>query len=231
MKKCRYCKVSVLDPTEVCPLCHSVLETVGDAQKNGTKENETKEWMYPDVRDVSRVINFLVKLYLFLAIVSEAALIIINYILQSRIWWSAITGVALIYSYITLRYSVQKNGGYLRTILIQIFGAILLTFAIDWIIGYRGWSVNFVFPGSILLLDVATLVLMLVNLENWQSYMLLQILTILLGIIALVLWHAGIIIYPIVTIVAASVSVAFFIGTLIFGDRRARNELKRRFHV
>ena len=216
MKKCRYCQVTILDPTMICPLCHSVLEPEKDECSTG---------MYPDVKDVSRALNFLVKLYTFLAIVAEASLVIINYITYKHIWWSAIAGIAILYFYITLRYSIQKSGGYLRTILIQIFGGVALT------IGYRGWSVNYVVPSAILLLDLAIIVLMLVNMENWQSYILLQLLTIVLGIVTLILWRVGIITHPVVTIIAASVSAALFVGTLIFGDRRAKNELKRRFHV
>lgn len=250
MKKCKYCQVTILDPTMVCPLCHSVLEAELDEEPgtdrniqrsvtgNAGREADFSEeadgsviGMYPDVKDVSRWLNFLVKLYIFLAIVAEVSLVIINYNTSHHIWWSAIAGIAILYFYITLRYSIQKNGGYLRTILIQIFGGVALTIAVDMIVGYRGWSVNFVAPSAILLLDLTIVILMLVNMENWQSYILLQILTILLGIAALILWRVGIITHPVVTIVAAAVSAAMFVGTLIFGDRRAKNELKRRFHV
>lgn len=240
MKKCRYCQVTILDPTMICPLCHSVLEpekVLSGAQSADEEAalseegNESSVGMYPDVKDVSRALNFLVKLYTFLAIVTEACLVIINYNTYKHIWWSAIAGIAILYFYVTLRYSIQKSGGYLRTILIQIFGGVALTVAVDLIVGYRGWSVNFVAPSAILLLDLAIIVLMLVNMENWQSYILLQLLTIVLGIVALILWRVGIITHPVVTIIAASVSAVLFVGTLIFGDRRAKNELKRRFHV
>ena len=106
-----------------------------------------------------------------------------------------------------------------------------MTIGIDWIIGYRGWSVNFVVPSAILLIDLAIVILMIVNTRNWQSYILMQMLTVILSGIILVLWKIGVIQYPVVTIVAAVVSVVMFVGTLIFGDRRAKNELKRRFHM
>ena len=226
MKRCKNCQVTILDPTMVCPLCSSVLET-----GRGEPEKADISWMYPDVKDVTRVLNFIVKLYTFLAIVIEAGLIAINYVTFSNIWWSAISGVGILYFYMTLRYSFLKNSGYKRVILIQILGGVLLTIAIDFIIGYRGWSVNFVVPSAILLFDVAIIVLMLVNMENWQSYILLQIMTIIFSIVTLILWRVHIIQYPVVTIIAAAVSAVLFVGTLIFGDRRAKMELKRRFHM
>ena len=187
--------------------------------------------MYPDVGDTAKRLNFIVKLYTFLAIVIEGGLIAINYATYSGLWWSAICGIAILYFYTTLRYSIQKNSGYLRIILTQVFAAALLAVGVDWIIGYRGWSVNYVAPSAVLLIDLAVVILMLVNMANWQSYILLQILTVILSGILLILWGVGVLTQPVVVIAAAAVSAVLFAGTIIFGDRRAKNELKRRFHV
>ena len=114
---------------------------------------------------------------------------------------------------------------------VQVIGAVLLVIAVDNIVGYRGWSVNYVVPGAILLLDVTIIVLMLVNMANWQSYLLMQICTVLVSIAGLVMWYFGVINRPVLSIIAAAVSSCLLLATLIFGDRRAKNELKRRFHV
>ncbi len=69
MRECKKCRVNILDDTAVCPLCSSVLEISGE---------EEQITGYPDVTSVSRKLSFIVRLYSFLAIVSEAALIVIN---------------------------------------------------------------------------------------------------------------------------------------------------------
>ena len=222
MRKCKNCQVAVLDDTLVCPLCSSVLEGEGEAGYAP---------MYPNVKNKARILNWIVKIYTFLAIIIEVVLIIVNVRTFRHVWWSAISGIAILYLYITLRFSIQKNKGYRRTIMIQVAGATLLTIAIDYIVGYRGWSVNFVVPGAVLLLDLAIFILMLVNKFYWQSYSLMQMFTVLFSILLLVFWRRGIIWHPVVSIVAASVSAAMLLGTLIFGDRKAINELKRRFHM
>ncbi|MCI8893048.1 MAG: zinc ribbon domain-containing protein [Lachnospiraceae bacterium] len=222
MRKCKNCQVAILDNTLVCPLCSSVLE--GEAE-------DGYEPMYPDVKNKVRALNLIVKIYTFVAIIVEAVLIIVNVRTFRNLWWSAISGIAILYLYVTLRFSIQKNRGYRRTIMIQLIGATLLSVAIDFIVGYRGWSVNFVLPGAILLLDLAIFILMIVNKSYWQSYILMQMFTTILGIMVLVFWHQGLIWNPVVSIVAASVSAALLLGTLIFGDRKAINELKRRFHM
>ena len=57
MSKCRNCNVEILDETEFCPLCHSVLE-----------QTEELENMYPDARLKTQKLKFFTRLYLFCAI-------------------------------------------------------------------------------------------------------------------------------------------------------------------
>jgi hypothetical protein len=103
--------------------------------------------------------------------------------------------------------------------------------AIDILSGYKGWSVNYVFPSGIIFVDAAILVIMAVNYKNWQSSMMQQIFMILCSIVALILCKVGVITSPILSIIAMNVSLIIFLGTLILGGRRARVELLRRFHI
>lgn len=223
MRICKKCNVEILDETAVCPLCKNVLEETGEPGEAAVG--------YPNVKRTVEKLNFVVRLYSFLAIVTEAALIIINYLTYQGIWWSAITGISILYFYITLKYSIQKNAGYRSVIWIQLIGAVLLVVAVDNIVGYRGWSVNYVAPGAILLLDATIMILMLVNMVNWQSYLLMQICAVLASFAGLVMWYFGVITRPVLCIIAAAVSACMLLATLIFGDRKAKAELKRRFHV
>lgn len=222
MRECKKCHVQILDNTTICPLCKSVLETTGEeAFHNG----------YPDVKAVSRKLSFVVRLHSFLAIVVEAALITINYLTYRGIWWSAISGIIILYFFITLNYSLKKNNGYKTVILVQLIGAVLLAIVSDFIVGYQGWSVNYVLPSAILLLNATIGILMIINASNWQSYLLMQIFTVLLSCGCVILWKFGFIKGPVLTSVALAVSLCFLLGTLIFGERKAKAELKRRFHV
>lgn len=222
MRECKKCRVEILDDTRVCPLCSSVLEISGEP---GTCTG------YPDVKSTVRKLNFIVRLYSFLAIIAEVTLIIVNYLNFHGVWWSAVSGICILYFYITLKYSLQKNKGYQTVIVVQVIGAVLLVIAADYIAGYRGWSVNYALPGAVLLLDVTIASLMIVNASNWQSYLLMQIFTALISIVCTVLWWLGIITRPMFSLTALAVSLCMLLGTLIFGDRRAKAELKRRFHV
>ena len=116
-------------------------------------------------------------------------------------------------------------------IVAQVVGAVLLVIAADNIVGYRGWSVNYVLPSAILLLEATIVILMVLNASNWQSYILMQILTVVVSLICVILWKVCVITSPVLSMVSLAVSLCMLLGTLIFGERKAKAELKRRFHV
>ena len=204
MSRCKQCNVEILDETERCPLCHSVLEKTVEVEN-----------MYPNVRTMTRRLALLSRIYLF----------------DSEMFWSAIPGLAMLYGYLVLRYAILGKSGYKGKIIVLTLIAILMVVAIDFVVGYRGWSVNYALPSAILLVDAGILILMCINRRNWQSYMMWQIFMILCSVVPLVLYAVGIVTAPLLALLAFAVSAALFLGTLIIGDRRARTELRRRFHV
>jgi hypothetical protein len=109
--------------------------------------------------------------------------------------------------------------------------AVVMLLGIDYLTGYRGWSLDYVVPAGILAIDLAIMILMLVNHRNWQSYMMPQLFTIVLALIPVILRLLGVIHSRYMVWIALAVSVFLFAGTLILGDRRSRTELKRRFHI
>lgn len=220
MSRCKQCNVEILDETERCPLCHSVLEKTVEVEN-----------MYPNVRTMTRRLALLSRIYLFVAILVEALLIYLNVLSDSEMFWSAIPGLAMLYGYLVLRYAILGKSGYKGKIIVLTLIAILMVVAIDFVVGYRGWSVNYALPSAILLVDAGILILMCINRRNWQSYMMWQIFMILCSVVPLVLYAVGIVTALILALLAFAFSAALFLGTLIIGDRRARTELRRRFHV
>lgn len=220
MSRCKQCNVEILDETERCPLCHSVLEKTVEVEN-----------MYPNVRMITRRLALLSRIYLFVAILVEALLIYLNVLSDSEMFWSAIPGLAMLYGYLVLRYAILGKSGYKGKIIVLTLIAILMVVAIDFVVGYRGWSVNYALPSAILLVDAGILILMCINRRNWQSYMMWQIFMILCSVVPLVLYAVGIVTAPLLALLAFAFSTALFLGTLIIGDRRARTELRRRFHV
>ena len=219
MAKCGTCSLEVLDETEVCPLCRSILAPTAAVEN-----------MYPNVRVKMRKLKLISNIYLFLALCAEAALICINIATGSQLWWSLITGLALLYFHLVLRYAILGRSGYRSKILLLALMTVLSSIAVDMVIGYRGWSVDYVLPLGIVLVDGIILGCMLFNRRNWQSYMMWQLLMILCSSIPAILFWAKMEHNVYLAFSPLVFSIAIFLGTLIIGDRRARMELLRRFH-
>ena len=220
MSRCRNCNVEILDETEFCPLCHSVLE-----------QTEELENMYPDARLKTQKLKFATRLYLFCAIVAEFVLLIIDFNGENQVHWSVLAGLGLLYAYTVLRYAVLGKSGYRAKTIVLVLLAVLLTIAVDFITGYRGWSVDYVASGGILLVDAVIIVLMIWNRRNWQSYMMWQISMIVFSLIPAGLYWIGLEHNFYMAFLPLIVSAFLFIGTWMIGGRRASQELYRRFHI
>ena len=218
MSRCKKCNVIILDDTD---RCKNVLDSTGEPGVN----------TYPNAIGVNRKFRLLENLLLFLSIVAGCLMIAINHMLDADIAWSLVVCLILIYANAVLRMAIIGKYGYMFKTLSLVILAVLMLLGIDYLTGYKGWSLDYVLPLGVLLIDLALLILTLVNRRNWQSYMMAQILAILLSLIPVGLRLGGIIKFPYLVWIAFGTSVFLFLGTLIIGDRRARTELKRRFHV
>lgn len=220
MSKCRQCNLEILDETDRCPLCSSVLE-----------HTIAVENMYPNAKVKTRKWVFMSKVYLFCAIVLEVILYGINYVDNYKIGWSLITGLILLYGYLVIQLTILGQAGHKIKIVLLAAITFVMMVVLDLLIGYKGWSVNYALPTCIIILDIGIAVLMLINRRNWQSYIMWQILMLLVSGAMILLYIFGIMTSPYMMGIAVMCSGMLFLGTLIFGDRRAKVEVQRRFHI
>lgn len=184
-----------MDETERCPLCHSVLEPTIEVEN-----------MYPDVKIKTRRMMLLSRIYLFVAIVAEAVLVAVNHYGDFETAWSLVTGLIFFTDIWLSGLQSLENRLYCQNNCLTLI-AILILIAIDFVNGYRGWSVRYVFPAAIILVDIGILVLMCVNRRNWQSYIMWQIFMILCSFVPIILYLTGIIYVPYLALAALGTSV------------------------
>ncbi len=232
MNVCRNCKIYVNDDIDVCPLCHSVLDddmsveemSVGDKLIHHGSE-------YPDVRKREKRMNMVMRAILFLFIVAEISLVVINKAFSPDFWWSAISGVAMVYIFFSMVYWIKHDSGFAAKIGIQLVLTMACLIGIDYFTGMTGWSLKFAVPGVILLGDAVVFFLMMLNRQYWYSYTLLLIFMGACSFGILFLYYIKLITNMVLPIICVGVSGIYLLGTIIFGDRDFTRELKRRFHV
>ncbi len=223
MNKCLHCGVRIMDQTDVCPLCQCVVEQGDD---------DTARERYPDIRLKGRRLELVSRIALFLAIVLGALAVTLNYMLDSEMWWSVIVIGALAYLMLFLFYIIaNEHAGYRSKVIIGVVCGAADLVVIDYVLGFGHWSLDYVIPLVLLVMDIMIIVAMFINIRNWQSYLLFQIVMILCSGVCVVLSLFDVIRHPVMSYVALGLSSIMFLATFIIGGRRARIELKRRFHV
>lgn len=216
------CKVDILDPTDKCPLCHNVLEWDGIEREN----------LYPDARVATRKYRFLENVFLFASIVLWVILFIIDYTIDPEFLWSFTVGLVLIYANVVLRLTILGKSSYMAKIIWTIIIGMAVLIEVDILTGNHGWGMNFVMPSAVLLWDIALILLMLfINRRNWQSYIIDQLTALEACAVMLVLMLMDVITFPYYAMGVQVFTILLFVGTIIIGDRKAREELKRRFHL
>ncbi len=219
MSKCRNCNIEILDNAPRCPLCHGALETGGDSLP-----------MYPDVRSPAKKLALAARIYLFCALVLESLLMMLCITLKLRLLWCIIPGLGLLYVYLLLRYALLGQNGYQAKTFVLTLMAVLMAVAADFAMGYRGWSVDYVLPLGIIFIDISVFVLIFANRRGWQSYIIWEIFMLLCSLIPALLYLLGLDHNAWFAFLPLVLSTYLLIGSMIIGGRRARLELKRRFH-
>ncbi len=224
MSKCKNCGVTIQDPVQVCPLCSCVLE----------KDEESRtEMIYPyvhaeeGIKKMQRALG----IYVIAAIAAEVILCFVDYAIRGPLGWVILIGVFLAYGYITLKVSIEMHTGYRLIVFIQAVLGVAVLFAIDVVSGFRGWSLTYVIPAACMLIDLAIVVMMIVNIRDWQSYIPFQLVIIAFSVLPFVLYPFGFVTHLIVPMIGLAVAVMAFVGTMTIGGQRAREELYRRFHI
>lgn len=205
--------------------------TDGTAKFEKSTASHDNGTRYPDVKGVSRKYRLLENIILFLSIVGQIVLTTVDYMTDQGINWSFIVLLVVIYANVTLRLAIVGRNGYIFKIVSTFVFTVLFLEGIDLLTGASGWALTFVFPSAILAMVIATIILMIVNIRNWQSYMMMQLFLVLMSVIAMILVAVKVIWFPYLSMGAMGASLFLFLGTLIIGDKRARTELKRRFHI
>ncbi len=220
MSKCKKCNVEIMDETDICPLCQNVLEESGEVYNT-----------YPDARVHIRKLKLVSNISLMVVILVVISSIYLNYNYYDEVLWSLIVGCGIVCLYLTFQIIVIRSSELASKLISALFFWTMYTIIIDIVLGFQGWSVEYVLPGSVALAGIGTLVLMFVDLKNWQNYMMYQIIIILYSLLPLLLCFLGINKHLTLSGFAVALSLFLFLSTIIIGDRKATQELKRRFHI
>lgn len=201
-------------------------------ESNGVVERRYYKGTYPEINYDRGHLRKFVNLFYFILFTAAAVTGLVNLLTFEavRTWWSLISIGGIAYVAMTLRYSIMRRASLAGILVRQSLGIQLLLILIDYMTGFRAWSVNYAIPSVILFDVIAILFLIVVNRLNWQSYFMYQLAITLFSFIPIVFWILGWLTSPFMSVLTVVLSVAALVVTVILGDRSVKNELKRRFY-
>lgn len=236
MRYCKNCGVGLLhNQNKICPLCQSVLQREEEVEENQKQKLiRVVSAGYPPAQATKKKYAILLRICMFVGFLAMVTLAAINYVTYASkpIMWALISDVGILYLLFTLRYCVfNGDESIVMKIATQSILVMGLCVLIDYVVGFSGWSFVYAMPSIILVGDALVMLLMLIDLQNWHHYILLQLLMAVLSILPILLAIPNIVKGTLLSLIAAGVSIALFLGAWIIGGKKADTELKRRFHV
>lgn len=188
--------------------------------------------LYPKVRNAKKD-NFVIIIMLFISIITISTCTIINLLTFPNFLWCLLVAIGIIYSWITVMYSIRRNINIASNVMVQLIAISVLVIGIDFIIGYTGWAINLAIPIIIMIANITTMVLTIVSIHRYFKYAIYQLIIFVLSMIPILIYvtSRAIIIKPIFTIIASTIAVFSFIISLILCGKSIVEELNRRLHM
>lgn len=224
MNKCVKCNIEIRDDSAVCPLCKRVLS------RDTTLEGDSHSVMYPKYKQTVKKLKFATRIAVFSAVVAELIVLLISFKLELDMKYAILTGAGLIFACFSLIYSTSLNKSLQRKIVVELVVAQVLGIVIDTMFDFKEWSIHYGLPAAVVGVDIAMLVLMIVNYTVWVEYLYSIIWILVDSILCMVLCFIFGDKFPLYSIIAVGVTAVFLSGLIVVGDKQAHSELHRRFH-
>ncbi len=188
--------------------------------------------LYPKVRNVKKA-NLAVKIMAIISIIVAIICVIVNLCTSRKYLWCLIAIAGIIYSWITVMYSIHRNVNIGSSVTLQFIIISILTLIIDYVIGYSGWAINISIPIIIIIANVTMLILTIVSVNRYYKYAIYQLIIFVFSLIPLGIFFMfdNIITMPIFLIISSSITLFTFVISLILCGSNIIEELDRRLHM
>lgn len=220
MKYCDNCKVDVATNDRACPLCQSQLTGEYDLPevylKLGTVDQSHK--------------NFL-SIIRFLLVTVMALSLLFNIFFPQSGAWSILVISAVACVWIWLHIAVRRRRGILKRLFDQVLVISALSIFWDYLIGWQGWSLNYIVPGVFICAMLTVSVLSVVLKISASDYIVYAVLLIIFGVVPAILLLTDLVNSPYVAVTCLCVSVLLLSKLLIFDWSVLHHEIQKRLHM
>lgn len=186
--------------------------------------------IYPEkikAKKSNLIIKILMSVFIGIAII----LLIINKLTTPNIPWAALVNAGILYSWIVVLYSIEKNVNIAGHVLLQTIMISILTIYIDYKLGMLGWSVNIAIPIMIMIANLTMLVLTIVSYKKYMKYAIYQLVIVLFSMIPVIFVTEHIVQDKTLSIISSGISVFNLVICLALCAKQMKEAIIRKFHM
>ncbi len=175
--------------------------------------------------------EFIIKILIGVSIIIAVLLIIINKICTPQVRWAGLANAGIIYIWITVLYSINRNTNIAAHVLLQMVAISILTRYIDYKTGSKGWSYTYAIPIVIIIANITMFVLTIISHKKYIRYAIYQLLVCLFSILPIYIIYENLSKNLVMSYVAMGVSIVNLILTICLCARDLGDAIVRKFHV
>lgn len=221
MQYCNRCKVSVSGNKKCCPLCQGTL----------TDDGEPARYAFPILKKEKHNRLFWLRLLTFIDICVIVICFTVNLIVTPDFLWAVpvLIGVSLFWG--TAALAIKWRTNILKNITTQLVILTLLIIFVDWYVGFRGWSLAYVFPGACILAIVSTIFIMFLRDTPVSECLLFLSIQAVYGLIPAIFIACNWLSFPYIAIGCVAASLIALAAILLFKGKDFIYEVRKSFHI
>ena len=217
MSECVKCGIKINTRGNYCPLCHAKIDACANP-------------IYPKIQTTSTWV-FIKRILLFGVVLISLVVGLVNYLLTPSTLWSGFVIAGLVSMYLIFLGIMKGHKRILSMMFSMCFLIIMITIFWDRLIGFKGWSINYVLPSLAISYGLFLLVLRFISHFSIEDIGIYIYLHLLLEFLPLLLLFKGSITFRPLAIISAIFGVINLTVLLVFDFSHLKKDLAMRLHI
>lgn len=219
MKHCPKCKVDVRGFPIYCPLCQGKLNGEGEAP------------FFPKVPSIYEKYRLFFQILALSGIGIAVVAVTVNLMVPQTGRWSLLVLLGIGSLWLSVGVSARNLHHVTHVIMTQSFVGSLLFVVWDFVVGWRGWSIDYAVPILLMISLLTMQILIKARGIKTEDYMVCTSFHALVGLVPLVLYLTGSLNQVIPTLICIALSALLLAGLLIFKWGELLAEYHKRFRI
>ena len=221
MQYCPKCKVNIRGKKKCCPLCQGTL-----------RENEDDpQAPFPTLKKkkISNITLF--KLFTFIFIASEIIFATVNIQTGGTYSFIGVVMLGILAGYLTIVATLYLRNNMIKVITFEVVVAIIIDIYIDLKTGFHGWSVEWMVPGTLIALAIATIIIAKVVRLRLDEYIMYLVFDLVMALSQIFFIKTGMNNFTWPAVISIMVYLILISGLIIFRFDDLKNASAKMFNM